>query len=51
VAPHTVTEDTAGGVDSGVLGPSKSFRLVIERRLVYHCAIHPFMKATIELSG
>jgi len=51
VAPHTITEDSAGGVDSGVLKPSGSFRLVIDRRLVYHCAIHPFMKATIDLAG
>jgi plastocyanin len=51
VAPHTITEDSAGGVDSGVLKPSASFRLVIDRRLVYHCAIHPFMKATIDLAG
>jgi plastocyanin len=51
VAPHTVTEDGAGGIDSGVVSPGKSFRLVVERRLVYHCAIHPFMKATIELAG
>src|SRR5579859_4030865 len=51
VAPHTITEDGAGGVDSGVLKPSASFRLVVDRRLVYHCAIHPFMRATIDLAG
>jgi len=51
VAPHTVTEDTPGGVDSGVLPPSKAFRLVISRRLVYHCTIHPSMKATVNLAG
>jgi plastocyanin len=51
VAPHTVTEDGPGGIDSGFVSPGKSFRLVVERRLVYHCAIHPFMKATLELSG
>jgi plastocyanin len=51
LAPHTVTEDGAGGVDSGVLSPGKAFRLVVSRRLVYHCAIHPFMTATIDLAG
>jgi plastocyanin len=51
VAPHTVTEDAAGGLDSGVLAPGKSYRLVVDRRLVYHCTIHPFMKATINLAG
>jgi plastocyanin len=51
VAPHTVTEDTSGGIDSGVLTPGKAFRLVVDRRLVYHCTIHPFMKATINLAG
>lgn len=51
VAPHTVTEDSAGGVDSGVVGPSKSFSLVLQRRLVYHCAIHLFMKATVDVAG
>jgi plastocyanin len=51
VAPHTVTEDGSGGVDSGVLTPRRAFRLVADRRLVYHCAIHPFMKATINLAG
>jgi plastocyanin len=51
VAPHTVTEDTAGGVDSGVMSPGQQFRLVVGRRLVYHCTIHPFMKARIDLAG
>ncbi|HSS09636.1 MAG TPA: hypothetical protein VLL25_07120 [Acidimicrobiales bacterium] len=51
VVPHTVNEDASGGVDSGVLTPGKAFRLVVDRRLVYHCTIHPFMKATINLAG
>ena len=50
VAPHTVTEDTAG-VESGVISPGKAFRLVVARRLVYHCEIHPFMKAKVNLAG
>jgi plastocyanin len=51
VAPHTVSEDVAGGVDSGTLAPGKAFRLRVDHRLVYHCAIHPFMRATINLAG
>ena len=51
VAPHTVTEDSAGGVESGTLSPGKSFSLVVNRTLVYHCAIHPFMKAQVDLAG
>lgn len=51
VAPHTVTGDSAGATDSGILGPGKSFRLVVNERFLYHCAIHPSMKATIEILG
>jgi plastocyanin len=51
VVPHTITEDTSGGADSGVLTPGKAFRLVVDGPLVYHCAIHPFMKASINLAG
>jgi plastocyanin len=51
LAPHTVTEDTAIGVESGLLSPGKSFSLVVDRTLVYHCSIHPFMKDRVDLSG
>jgi plastocyanin len=50
VAPHTVTADS-GATDSGILSPGKSFRLVVSDRFVYHCAVHPFMKATIDILG
>jgi plastocyanin len=50
VAPHTVTSDD-GAVDSGVLGPGKSFSLAVTSRLSYFCAIHPFMKAKIDITG
>lgn len=50
-APHTVTEDGGGTVDSGVLSPGKSFTLTVNSTLKYHCDIHPQMTATIELKG
>jgi plastocyanin len=50
IAPHTVTADS-GPTDSGTLSPGKSFRFVVNERFVYHCSIHPSMKATIELLG
>lgn len=54
VVPHTVTQDgpaVPGGVDSGLLGPGKSYQLVMSAPLAYHCAIHPFMQASVELEG
>jgi plastocyanin len=51
VAPHTVTAEGGGAIDSGVLSPGKSFRLVIEDKFDYFCAIHPQMKAQILLTG
>jgi plastocyanin len=50
VAPHTVTSQAAG-IDSGTLGPGKSFRLVVNQPLDYVCTIHPSMTAKILLSG
>src|SRR5437016_7687429 len=37
VAPHTVTAQSGGGVDSGVLSPGKSFTLVVSSGLAYFC--------------
>ncbi len=51
VAPHTVTDTSSGGIDSGVINPDKSFSLIIDQPLNYFCAIHPFMKAKIAVSG
>jgi plastocyanin len=48
VAPHTVTSDEAG-VDSGVIGPGKSFELAVERSFDYVCSIHPSMRARINV--
>jgi plastocyanin len=50
VAPHTVTAQAAG-IDSGTLGPGKSFRLAVNQPLDYICTIHPSMTAKILLSG
>jgi plastocyanin len=50
-APHTVTGKTPGGVDSGTLGPGKSFSLVVDQPLDYVCSIHPNMTGKILLSG
>ena len=50
VAPHTVTEK-GGTIDSGLLNPGKSFRLVVDRSFEYVCTLHPSMKAQISLSG
>jgi plastocyanin len=50
VAPHTVTAQAAQ-IDSGTLGPGKSFRLVVNQPLDYICTIHPSMTAKILLSG
>jgi plastocyanin len=50
VAPHTVTAQAAR-IDSGTLGPGKSYRLVVDQPLDYVCTIHPSMTAKILLSG
>jgi plastocyanin len=50
VAPHTVTSDEAG-VDSGVIGPGKSFELEVDRSFEYVCSIHPSMRAKINVGA
>ena len=35
----------------GLSGDRLRIFFVIDRRLVYHCSVHPFMKATIDLAG
>jgi len=51
VAPHTVTAQGGGSVDSGIIGPGKTFRLVVNESLDYFCEIHPQMKAKVLLTG
>jgi plastocyanin len=51
LAPHTVTQQGGGSIDSGVLNPGKTFTLTIDDTFEYICAIHPSMKAKVILSG
>ena len=51
-ADHTVTAD-AGAFGSGTLAPGASFSVTFRTAgtFAYHCAIHPFMKGTITVTG
>lgn len=49
-APHTVTA-ADGSIDSGILNPGKSFRLVINEPFDCKCLIHPSMTARVVMSG
>ena len=50
---HTVTSDDGKSFDSGMANPiaaqsgTFSFTFTSPGTFAYHCAIHPFMKATI----
>ena len=46
--PHTVTSDT-GLFNSGTLGTNGtySYKFVTSGTYAYHCAIHPYMTATV----
>ena len=48
-APHTVTSDTGAFVTPSSLsqGQTYSFTFTTAGTFPYHCAIHPYMKATI----
>jgi len=52
-APHTVTSDDGTSFDSGSSNPiaasggTYSFTFTKAGTYTYHCAIHPFMKATV----
>jgi amicyanin len=52
-AAHTVTSDDGKSFDSGTSNPitaqtgTFSFTFTKAGTFAYHCAIHPFMKATI----
>jgi amicyanin len=51
--PHTVTSDDGKSFDSGIANPiaarsgTFSFTFTTAGTFAYHCAIHPFMQATI----
>jgi plastocyanin len=52
LAPHTVTAEGGGPVDSGILAPGRGvFRLVVDEPLSYFCQVHPSMKGRIILTG
>jgi plastocyanin len=50
--PHTATADD-GAFDSGTLQPGQSYSFTFDKAgtYAYHCNIHPYMTATITVSG
>ncbi len=51
IAPHTVTAD-GGAFGSGTINPgaSYSFKVTSGGSFAYHCSIHPFMTATVNVT-
>jgi len=51
-AAHTVTSDSGSTLDSGDLSHGKSYAHTFSTAgtYTYHCAIHPYMKATVVVS-
>jgi plastocyanin len=49
--PHTITSDD-GVWDSGVIAPGGTFTYTFEQAgtFAYHCTIHTFMKASVEVT-
>ncbi len=52
-APHTVTSDSGSTLASGDLSQGKSYTHTFTKAgtYMYHCAIHPYMKATVIVSS
>ncbi len=52
-AAHTVTSDSGSTLASGDLSQGKSYAHTFTKAgtYAYHCAIHPYMKATVVVSG
>ena len=50
-APHTVTSDDGQTFDSGTIAPGGSFtfKFTVAGSYPYHCNIHPYMRAVINL--
>jgi plastocyanin len=50
--PHTATADD-GAFDSGTLQPGQSYSFTFDKpgTYAYHCNIHPYMTATVSVSG
>jgi plastocyanin len=50
-APHTVTSDDGQAFDSGNIAPGGTFtfKFTVAGSYSYHCNIHPYMRATVNL--
>ena len=50
-APHTVTSDTAGLVNSPTIAAAKAFSMTFSSvgTVAYHCTIHSYMHGTIQV--
>jgi plastocyanin len=50
-APHTVTSDDGQTFDSGTIAPGGTFtfKFMVAGSYPYHCNIHPYMRATVNL--
>ena len=50
---HTVTADDGTSFDSNLLGKGQAFQLTAPApgTYAYHCAVHPFMKATLTVTA
>lgn len=50
-APHTVTSDDGTTFDSGNIAPGGTFtfKFTVAGSYPYHCNIHPYMRATVNL--
>ena len=50
-APHTVTSDDGQTFDSGTIAPGGTFtfKFTVAGSYPYHCNIHPYMRATVNL--
>src|SRR5262245_49771422 len=48
-APHTVTSDSSGPMQSGILNQGNSYRVEFNSAgtFPYHCEIHPDMQGTV----
>jgi len=49
--PHTVTSDDGQTFDSGNIAPGGTFtfKFTVAGSYPYHCNIHPYMRATVNL--
>lgn len=52
-AQHTVTADDGASFDSNILGQGGTFQFTAPTpgTYAYHCAVHPFMKATLTVTS